>query len=71
MNEELELFFTTKDSWFLSVASLANYLVLTFRRQTILINKIKLNLSESEMRYLEKIYIDQNLPWGPLIQHVN
>ena len=37
----------------------------------ILINKIKLNLSESEMRYLQKIYIDQNLPWGPLIQHVN
>ena len=37
----------------------------------ILINKIKLNLSESEMRYLEKIYIDQNLPWGPLIQQVN
>lgn len=37
----------------------------------ILINKIKLNLSESEMRYLQNIYIDQNLPWGPLIQHVN
>lgn len=63
--------FTTKDSSFLSVASLANYLVLTFRKTNytvILINKIKLNLSESEMKYLG-IYIDQNLPWGPQIQH--
>ena len=37
----------------------------------ILINKIKLNLSENEIGHLQKIYIDQNLPWGPLIQHVN
>ena len=66
--------FTTKDSSFLSVASLANYLVLTFRKTNytvILINKIKLNLSENEIGHLQKIYIDQNLPWGPLIQHVN
>ena len=31
---------------------------------------MKLNLRESEMKYLG-IYMDQNLPWGPLIQHVN
>ena len=50
MNEELKLFFTTKDSQLISVASLANFVILTLRRQTvvvILINKVKLNLRES------------------------
>ena len=73
MNEELKLFFTAKDSQFISVASLANFVILTLRRQTIvviLINKIKLNLRESEMKYLG-IYIDQNLPWGNQIQYIN
>lgn len=71
MNEELKLFVynkrllvfkccTTGKLFSINLAK-TNYIV-------ILINKIKLNLRESEMKYLG-IYIDQNLPWGPQIQH--